>query len=159
MEEFTVATASDFEDPGHKAFNVAGVEIGVFLQSGTFYAYENVCPHRAGPVCQGRIMPRTLEMLNADRTHNSLQFCKEHSHIVCPWHGLEFDVVTGYHPSSPHIRLRRIDVAVVDGRVVVRLPDGFASQQIDRISLKAAQANKVLSASRPTKDVPDAPKG
>ena len=42
-------------------------------------------------------------------------------HIVCPWHGYEYDVRTGEHPADPRARLRPIEVEERDGEILVRL--------------------------------------
>ena len=39
------------------------VEVGVFLIDGKLVAWHNECPHRHGPVCQGRLYKRVLEPL------------------------------------------------------------------------------------------------
>ena len=45
-----------------------GVEVGVFKVDGQFVAWHNVCPHREGPVCQGRIYQRVVEPIAGDGT-------------------------------------------------------------------------------------------
>jgi len=42
--------------------------------------------------------------------------------VVCPWHGFEFDIRTGQHPANPRARLRKMDVRVEGGDVVVSVP-------------------------------------
>jgi nitrite reductase/ring-hydroxylating ferredoxin subunit len=44
-------------------------------------------------------------------------------HVVCPWHGFEFDIRTGIHPGNSRARLRKMKVAVTAGDVVVTVPD------------------------------------
>jgi len=41
--------------------------------------------------------------------------------IICPWHGFEFDIRTGVHPTDKRVRLRRIPVRVTDGAVYVTM--------------------------------------
>lgn len=139
MKKIVVGSASEFSELGHKTFDIDGAEIGVFVRDGAFYAYENVCPHRAGPVCQGRIMPRTIEQINPDQTHVAMQFSRDKSHIVCPWHGLEFDITTGVHPGNARLRLRRVEVEVENGEVIISIGEQLATHQ-DRIALVAAQS-------------------
>jgi nitrite reductase/ring-hydroxylating ferredoxin subunit len=52
-----------------------------------------------------------------------MAFSKTRMHVVCPWHGYEFDIRTGVHPGNARARLRKINVAVADGEVVISLPD------------------------------------
>ena len=48
-----------------------------------------------------------------DQTSRGLRFTKDR-HVVCPWHGYEFDLDTGRHPGDPRVRLRPIPVRVAD---------------------------------------------
>ena len=75
-------------------------EVGVFRIGGEFYAWHNRCAHRAGPVCQGRIMKRVLEPVAGDKTMRTQEYDEAESHIVCPWHGYEFSIKTGYSPGQ-----------------------------------------------------------
>ena len=34
--------------------------IGVFNVNGTYYALRNLCPHKAGPLCTGRVSGRIV---------------------------------------------------------------------------------------------------
>lgn len=97
-----------------------GIEIGIFCVEDELYAWQNVCGHLGGPVCQGRVFQKVLEPLGTDMTTRMLDFCPQTMHIVCPWHGYEFDIRTGLHPAGHH-RLRKIEVAVEDGDVYVVL--------------------------------------
>jgi nitrite reductase/ring-hydroxylating ferredoxin subunit len=50
-----------------------------------------------------------------------LAFDENDIHIVCPWHGYEFNLRTGQHPGSAMHRLRPAKLEVVDGEVHVLL--------------------------------------
>jgi len=52
-----------------------------------------------------------------------MTFSKTKLHVVCPWHGFEFDIRTGIHPGNSKARLRKIKVAVSDGDVIVTVPE------------------------------------
>jgi nitrite reductase/ring-hydroxylating ferredoxin subunit len=52
-----------------------------------------------------------------------MMFSKTKMHVVCPWHGFEFDIRTGVHPGNTRARLRRLKVAVSGGDVIVTIPD------------------------------------
>ncbi len=43
--------------------------------------------------------------------------------MVCPWHAFEFDIRTGVHPGNAEVRLRKIEVAVTGGDVVISVPE------------------------------------
>jgi nitrite reductase/ring-hydroxylating ferredoxin subunit len=119
MPDVRVGEAADFTDPGRKVVDVGSLEVGVFRLGNDFYAYENRCPHLDGPVCQGKILPLALEAVADDGTSSGRVFSKTQMNVICPWHGFEFDIRTGAHPTNPKVRLRRIPVRVIDGDVYV----------------------------------------
>ena len=122
----TIGRVEAFAAP-RRVIEVDGIGIGIFRLGDRFTAYLNVCPHLGGPVCQGRLMPRTLESTGPDCRALGLAFSSSDTHIVCPWHGYEFDVATGAHPADPALRLRAIPIEVVDGELVIVLPSLAAS--------------------------------
>ena len=123
MREVNIGAATDFEDPGKKIIGFESFEVGVFKLGGEFYAYLNHCPHMGGPACQGKMIAKVEEIIADDRTTKGQMFSKSKMHIVCPWHGFEFDIRTGRHPGNPKARLRPIKVAVSGGDVILTVPD------------------------------------
>lgn len=121
MKHYLVGKVDEFAEGGRKVVSCDGVEIGVFRLDGEFHAWYNNCSHMRGPICQGRIYKRVLEPVAEDRTTRSLDFSQEHTHIVCPWHGYEFDLKTGLHPGSQRHRLRRATLQINEGEVYVVL--------------------------------------
>ena len=124
MREIAIGKVAAFPDPGRKVVEVDGVAVGVFRHNGAFTAFENVCPHMGGPVCQGKIIARVEERVRQDKTSLGLSFSRTQSNIVCPWHGYEFDIATGQHQGNPRLRLRPVAIKVVDDDLVVVLPEG-----------------------------------
>lgn len=98
---------------------VNGVGVGVYFIGDEVRAYLNICPHMGGPVCQGKIMPRTLEQVGENGKSLGLGFSKDQMHIVCPWHGFEFDMLTGRHPIDKNVGLTPVPVEVSNGDVVL----------------------------------------
>ena len=123
MGDVNIGAVSEFADPGRKVIAFENFEVGVFKLGGEFYAYLNHCPHMGGPACQGKMIAKVEEVIADDRTSKGMTFSKEKLHVVCPWHGFEFDIRTGIHPGNPKARLRRVKVAVVAGDVVITVPD------------------------------------
>jgi nitrite reductase/ring-hydroxylating ferredoxin subunit len=119
-----IGKAAGFPDPGRRVVEVDGAEIGVFCVGGRFTAFENVCPHMGGPVCQGKIIQRVEERIAEDKTSLGFAFSKDHTNVACPWHGYEFDIATGRHQGNPRMRLRPVKIEVVGGDLVVSLPAG-----------------------------------
>jgi nitrite reductase/ring-hydroxylating ferredoxin subunit len=123
MPEVNIGPASDFDDPGRKIIGFPRFEVAVFKLDGEFFAYLNHCPHQGGPACQGKIIAKVDEIIAEDRTSKGMAFSKTRMHVVCPWHGFEFDIRTGVHPGNARARLRKMKVAVSGGDVVVTVPD------------------------------------
>lgn len=67
-----------------------GISIGVFNIKGEFFAIKNVCPHAGAPLCRGHI--QTTHRPSAVGTFDP---ALEGRVLRCPWHGWEFDIVTG----------------------------------------------------------------
>ena len=119
-EQIVVATSEDVLEGGRVVVDVDGVEVGIFRLDGRLYAWENKCAHAGGPVCQGTLMNRVVERLDDDRRSLGDDFGGE-LHIVCPWHGYEYNVRTGEHPAYPRARLRPVEVEEREGEILVRL--------------------------------------
>ena len=75
------------------------VEVAVFNVGGQFFAIDNACSHRGGPLGEGLL---------------------EGSVVECPWHGFRFDVRTGacidtgYELPGPTFPLNSYPVALGD---------------------------------------------
>ena len=117
MKSYPVGRVDEFSEGGRKVVSCDGVEIGVFKIDGELVAWYNQCSHRAGPVCQGRIYKRVVEPLDSEQRTRMLQFDENETHIVCPWHGYEFNLKTGRHPGSAAQALRRAKLEIIDGEV------------------------------------------
>ena len=119
MADLYVGREDEFEDRGRKVVVSGTLEIGVFFIDGEYFAYENKCVHQGGPICQGRILNRVVELIADDRNSQGLAWSEEDVHIVCPWHGYEFNIKSGVHPGNKNARLRRFDVKIADGEIYV----------------------------------------
>ena len=122
MASYLVGRLDEFNEGGRKVVACDGTEIGVFMLDGELYAWYNNCAHMRGPICQGRIYKRVVEPV-ADGPHDAHARlrARTHTHIVCPWHGYEFDLKTGQHPGSARHRLRKAKLEIADGEVYVVL--------------------------------------
>lgn len=71
-----VGTKAEFEDlEAGKLVEAGGQSIAIFNVGGSYYAIENTCPHRGGPLAEG--------MMAGEED------------VICPWHGSRFNVRTG----------------------------------------------------------------
>ena len=94
-----------------------GLSIGVFNIAGEYFAVKNVCPHLGAPLCQGSLhathRPGAVFELRPDFAGRILR---------CPWHGWEFDVVTGKALYDAKSRVATYPVEVDEnGDVVISL--------------------------------------
>ena len=121
MEDVKVGALDEFKDGDCRIFEVGGFEVGVFRRGARLIGYENRCPHQGGPVCQGKIFNRVEEPLGQHKVSLGLKFSSD-EHIVCPWHGYEYNLETGRHPGDARLKLRSVDVEVRGGDVYVRVP-------------------------------------
>jgi len=106
---FPIATESECPPGTSIERVVAGRMVALANVAGTYHALDGLCPHQGGPLGTGVLCGTVL---------------------TCPWHGWQFDVVTGRHQISPTVRQTVYDVRVADGRIFVRLAaaaDGAAA--------------------------------
>ncbi|WP_431284967.1 Rieske (2Fe-2S) protein [Humitalea sp. 24SJ18S-53] len=119
MQEVFVGQEDEIPEGGRKVVVAGGIEIGVFRVDGQLQAWRNECPHQGGPVCQGKMMKGVEERLDADRRSLGIHYKEGSLHVVCPWHGYEFDLRTGRHAGLDRIRLAAHKVTVRQGAVFV----------------------------------------
>ena len=99
MAEFVrVASASEIAPGTGKVVEVGGKTLAVFNAAGTFYATENACKHRGGPLGEGALNGTT---------------------VTCPWHGWEYDVRSGECQMDPSIKVQQFDVKVQGDDVLI----------------------------------------
>jgi len=93
--------------------------IGVFNVNGRYYALRNLCPHKAGPLCTGRVSGRIVADTPPTTEHPNLDLVRDGEIIRCPWHLWEFDILTGVCLVDPKMRVKTYPVSIEDGDVVV----------------------------------------
>jgi nitrite reductase/ring-hydroxylating ferredoxin subunit len=109
MAEWFVAKAAEMADGDRRIVTAGRYEIGVFFKDGAFHAYSNHCLHAGGPVCEGLMINRVVDLIAPDRTYLGQAFGEE-MHFVCPWHGWEYDLATGECAGDRKLKLRRYEV-------------------------------------------------
>ena len=99
MERFVrVAAASEIQPGKGKLVEVDGRYIALFNTGGAYYAIDNTCLHRGGPVGEGDL---------------------EGVVVTCPWHGFQYDVTTGRNILDPDVGLETFAVRVENGDVYI----------------------------------------
>lgn len=117
--EYAVGRVEEFDAVDRKIVvaNGSGVKVGIFRVDGRFFAYENRCVHQGGPVCEGRILGKVEAVLEEDRNVVRERLSDSEIHLICPWHGYEFDIKNGECAADRRLRLTRYEVFERDGTV------------------------------------------
>ena len=95
-----VAEVGDLPVGERRVIEAEGRTLALFNMDGTFYAVDNTCPHRGGPLGEGDLDGR---------------------YAICPWHALRWDVTTGANANNPAVRIACYPVAVEGGAVFVHV--------------------------------------
>ncbi len=69
-----VGTTSELAPGEAKEMEVNGKTIALFNLGGSYYAIDNTCTHRGGPLSEGDV---------------------EGQVVTCPWHGAKFNITSG----------------------------------------------------------------
>ena len=101
MPEFVkVAAVTDLPPGKVKSITVGERMIALCNVEGTFYALDNVCIHRGGPLGEG--------YLDGDK-------------LECPWHGWQFEVKTGCVAFNRKEKIPTYEVRIEGPDVLVAL--------------------------------------
>ena len=92
------ASVADVADGNGKTIEVAGKQIALFNVGGKFYAIDNACKHRGGPLGEGDVDGTT---------------------VTCPWHGWEYDFTTGANLDDPSVKLGCYPVKVEGNDILI----------------------------------------
>jgi nitrite reductase (NADH) small subunit len=114
-----VGAVEDFASGERRMVTIDGHEVGVLMWGEEFYAYENRCVHQGGPVCEGVIIGRVESVFDASGRVTGQRFDDEQPHLVCPWHGVEYELQTGVCVVDRRRRIRKYSVVVREGEVYV----------------------------------------
>ena len=88
--------------------------VEVFNLDGQFYALKNICSHKGGPLCRGRLCPHAT----SNETYHI--GCEHENEIIkCSWHQCEFDIKTGQALYDQHLRMKTYLVKVEESDIVI----------------------------------------
>ena len=101
--------------PGQSRIVKAGrFEVGVYNLAGTIRAVLNICPHEGVAVCKGKVSGTFLPSEQGEYCHG-----KAGHVLACPWHGWEFDLMSGKALHDPNCSLKIFETQIVDGWINV----------------------------------------
>lgn len=109
----------EFADGDRRLLEVEGRTVGVFRVDDEFRAYANICLHQGGPVCEGRYFPLMKAVSTPDGRVVGEMHDESEPHLVCPWHGWEYDLRTGEFCGDRTRKLRSYTVEVEGDDVYV----------------------------------------
>jgi nitrite reductase (NADH) small subunit len=113
--EVVVGRAEEVPVGGRKIVQVDHLAIGVFHLESGFHAIRNFCPHQGAELCKGTVH-------GTYRPGAVTEFVPALPGRVlrCPWHGWEFDIVTGKGLYDDRGRVSTYEVRVNDaGELIV----------------------------------------
>lgn len=112
MQTDKVGKVSDFaSDLKPVIKEIEGTSIAVYRFQNRYYAYVNQCPHQGGPPCEGIVLPQVqIEMFERGSFREVVS--SDQYNIVCPWHGVEFDLKSGVCLADKRLRLKQYEVIV-----------------------------------------------
>lgn len=100
MARMKVATTSDVPTGEGRTVDAGGKTLALFNVNGTYYAIDNSCAHRGGPLGEGDL---------------------DGAVVTCPWHAWQWDVSTGANVNNPAVRMACFPVTVENDAVFVEL--------------------------------------
>ena len=99
MAEFVFGAKTDDIPAGRsKTISLGEKRIALFNVDGAFYAMDDTCLHRGGPLGEGEL---------------------EGSVVTCPWHGWKYDVRNGEMTMNPAARVKCYPTRIDGGNVQV----------------------------------------
>ncbi len=101
MSAQKVAVTSEIPEGSGKVVAVGGKTLAIFNCNGVFYATDNTCPHRGGPLGEGDVAG---------------------THVTCPWHGWEFDVANGRCLTNPAALFSAYPLEIKDQEIWISIP-------------------------------------
>jgi nitrite reductase/ring-hydroxylating ferredoxin subunit len=89
MTRSRICSAAEVPAEGAKLVTLDRREFAVIAHDGKYYAVENFCPHKGGPLGLGQVKNGT---------------------ITCPWHRFRFELEGGKSATNPAMRatIRRV---------------------------------------------------
>ncbi len=106
-----VASVDQIDSERGTLVECEGKKIALFSVADRYYAIEDTCTHRGGPLSEGML-------LEAEGT------------VVCPWHGARFDVKTGKVLGPPAPRgVAGFPVRVVGNDIEIEMPEAMGAAE------------------------------
>lgn len=100
MSEFVkVANIKDIAKGKSKVIELNGHPVAIFNHNNSFYAIDNVCPHKGAPLNEGVFMGNM---------------------VICPWHTWTFDVSSGNCITNPRARISCFEIKIEGDEIFLK---------------------------------------
>lgn len=86
-----VAKKSDLQEGQGVMCPLEGRAIGLWKEEGSFFAMDDICPHRGASLSEGEL---------------------KEGIVTCPWHAWQFELKTGCYQDHPEMKLKIYPVKV-----------------------------------------------
>ena len=96
-----MATLGEIPVGRAKEVEFEGRVYALFNVNGQIAAIDGICPHQGGPLADGVLVGAA---------------------VTCPWHGWQFDVLTGKSPLGPRIQQTCYEVKLAGTDILVAVP-------------------------------------
>lgn len=93
-----VAKVSELKPGDGKVVEVNGKTLALFNVDGKFHSIDNTCLHRGGPLGEGFL---------------------DGSTVTCPWHGWQYDLLSGVGKTNPNAKMTVYEVKVEGEDVLI----------------------------------------
>ena len=100
-QRIRVGTVDDFPPGTSRELAVGDLVLALCNVDGHFYALDSICPHAGGPLGKGAL---------------------DGTVVTCPWHGWQFDVVSGRHCLNSKVVQATFPVDVKGRDIFVEVP-------------------------------------
>jgi nitrite reductase/ring-hydroxylating ferredoxin subunit len=100
MARVRVGRSSDVPAGEGRVVEAGGRSLALFNVDGAYYAIDNSCAHRGGPLGEGEL---------------------DGTVVTCPWHGWRWDVKSGANANNPAVKMACFLVSVEAGDVFVEI--------------------------------------
>ena len=96
----SVGKIQDVENGKSLILDLSGKRVALFKIEDQFYAIENTCPHRGGPLGEGEV--------------GGMQ-------VTCPWHAWTFDLKTGSCVNIPGNKIKTFPVKIEKEEILIEV--------------------------------------